>query len=56
MTNRGLDVPVGRKGNCYDGYLVRIEEMRQSIRMRPVYAATNWMWCNMLNSVVASAY
>uniref|UniRef100_A0A8F4XIK3 NADH dehydrogenase [ubiquinone] iron-sulfur protein 2 n=1 Tax=Lactuca sativa var. capitata TaxID=1049369 RepID=A0A8F4XIK3_LACSA len=28
-----LDVPVGTRGDCYDCYCIRIEEMRQSVRI-----------------------
>jgi NADH dehydrogenase (ubiquinone) Fe-S protein 2 len=34
-----FDIPVGRNGDCYDRYLIRIEEMRQSIKI--IYQVLN---------------
>ncbi len=31
--NYEFEVPIGEKGDCYDRYLVRLEEMRQSVRL-----------------------
>ena len=28
-----FDIPIGKHGDCYDRYLVRMEEMRQSVRL-----------------------
>ncbi|XP_071483908.1 NADH dehydrogenase [ubiquinone] iron-sulfur protein 2, mitochondrial-like [Diadema antillarum] len=31
--NMNFDIPIGSKGDCYDRYLCRVEEMRQSLRI-----------------------
>jgi len=36
-----FDIPIGHNGDCYDRYLVRIEEMRQSCRL--VYQCARWL-------------
>ncbi len=36
-----FDIPVGVNGDCYDRYLVRVEEMRQSARI--IKQCVNWL-------------
>jgi NADH-quinone oxidoreductase subunit D len=36
-----FDIPVGKTGDCYDRYLVRVEEMRQSTRL--IQQCVQWL-------------
>ncbi len=40
-----FDIPVGVNGDCYDRYLVRIEEMRQANRI--IQQCVNWLRANL---------
>jgi len=39
-----FDIPIGRNGDCYDRYLVRVEEMRQSNRI--IQQCVAWLRAN----------
>ena len=40
-----FDIPVGKNGDCYDRYVIRMEEMRQSVKiMRAVLREAELTW------------
>ncbi|MFO0275271.1 MAG: NADH-quinone oxidoreductase subunit D, partial [Betaproteobacteria bacterium] len=39
-----FDIPIGKSGDCYDRYLVRVEEMRQSNRI--IKKCIDWLRAN----------
>jgi NADH-quinone oxidoreductase subunit D len=39
-----FDIPIGVNGDCYDRYLVRVEEMRQSVRI--ILQCVEWLRAN----------
>ncbi|MEZ5440695.1 MAG: NADH-quinone oxidoreductase subunit D [Lysobacterales bacterium] len=39
-----FDIPIGAQGDCYDRYLIRIEEMRQSTRL--IKQCVDWLRVN----------
>lgn len=48
-----FDVPIGREGDCYDRYLVRVEEMRQSNHI--IRQCVRWL-CKNPGSVMIEDY
>jgi NADH-quinone oxidoreductase subunit D len=33
LSELDFDIPIGKNGDCYDRYLIRMEEMRQSVKI-----------------------